>query len=73
MLHLDHSFKEGINFILSVTKVSAIDKVVVLLLPASKGVRELKWPQEVTGLLEVWSYGDDLMDKILNTNDVVTT
>ena len=73
MLHLDHSFKEGINFILSVTKVSAIDKVVVLLLPASKRVRELKWPQEVTGLLEVWSYGDDLMDKILNTNDVVTT
>lgn len=41
------------------------------LVEASVGVGELEWPEEVGGLLEVWSDGEDLVDKILNGDDAV--
>jgi hypothetical protein len=34
---------------------------------------ELEWPKEVVGLLELWSTGDDLVDKILNAVDTMLT
>jgi hypothetical protein len=36
-------------------------------------VVELEWPEEVGGLLEVWTDGVDLVDKILHTDDTVLT
>lgn len=38
---------------------------------ASEGVAQLEWPQEVAGLLEVGSHGDDLVDQILHTYNAV--
>jgi hypothetical protein len=34
-------------------------------------VTELKWPEEVVGLLEIWTNGEDLVNKILNADDTV--
>ena len=34
-------------------------------------VGELEWPEEVGGLLEVWSDGEDLVDEILHADDAV--
>ena len=39
--------------------------------PAASGVGELERPEEVRGLLEVWASGRDLVNKVLNTEDVV--
>lgn len=39
--------------------------------PAAVGVGELERPEEVGGLLEVGAGGDDLVNEILNTEDVV--
>jgi len=41
------------------------------LVEASVGVGELEWPEEVGGLLEVWSDGVDLVDQIFNGDDTV--
>lgn len=38
---------------------------------ATVGVRQLEGPQEVAGLLEVGSDGEDLVDQILNTDKAV--
>jgi hypothetical protein len=42
---------------------------VSLELKSTSWVVELEWPQEVVGLLEAWSAGDDFVDKILNAVD----
>ena len=38
---------------------------------ATSGVAELEWPQEIRGLLEVWSDSVDLVDQILHAYDPV--
>ena len=32
---------------------------------------ELEWPKEVVGFLELWSDGDDLVDKVLHAVDAM--
>lgn len=42
-----------------------------LLAEATEWRRQLEWPQEAVGLLEVLADGGDLVDQVLNTDDVV--
>ncbi len=35
------------------------------------GTLQLKWPQEVIGLLEVWTTSSDLVDQIFDADDAV--
>ena len=41
------------------------------LAPPTSGVGQLEWPEEVSSLLEVWASGDNLVNEILNTEDIV--
>ena len=57
---------------LTVTRVTALNKVQDLLLGESTGRRgQLEGPQEIAGLLEVWANGEDLMNQVFNANDAV--
>ena len=69
--HLDHFFQESVNLVLSVAIVTTINKMVVLLAPASCWGVQLEGPQEVGSLLEVGSACEDFVDQVLNANDVV--
>ena len=69
---LVHLPDEGVDVLLTVTKVTTLDVVLELAsAEATSGVGELEGPEEVGGLLEVGAGGDDLVDEILNTEDVV--
>lgn len=37
--------------------------------PTTRWVGQLEWPQEVVGLLEVWTNGVDLVDQVLHTDN----
>merc|ERR1719511_525986 len=60
-LFLNHFVEEGVDEVLPVSEVSALDKVVRLLAPPSGRGVELEGPQEVGGVLEVGPDGDDLV------------
>ena len=68
-LQLDHLPQELIDLVLPVAEVSTLDKVVGLLPPSTGGIVQLEGPQEVGGVLEVGSDGQDLVDQILHTDD----
>ena len=68
-LQLDHLSQELVDLVLPVAEVSTLDKVVGLLPPAAGGVVQLEGPQEVRGVLEVRSDGQDLVDQILHADD----
>ena len=70
---LDHAPEECVDFLLTISVVAAVYVVVVLLAPASERRVQLEGPQEVVGLLEVWSDGEDLVDQVLHTDDAVAT
>jgi hypothetical protein len=38
-------------------------------LESTKWGRELEWPKEVVGLLELWSASGDLVDEVLNASN----
>merc|ERR1719291_1266572 len=58
-----------IDLVLTAAKVTTLDEVVDLLPPpTSRGV-QLEGPQEVGGILEVGSNGQNLVDEILHTDD----
>lgn len=73
MTNLYHAPQKVVNFVLAATKVTAVNKVVVLLSPTAVWCVQLEVPQEVIGLLEMRSNGDDLVDQILHTNDAKFT
>merc|ERR1712019_312728 len=66
---LDHFLQEVVDFVLSATEVSTLDKVVGLLSPSPSWVVQLEGPQEVGSVLEVWSNSENLVDQILNTDN----
>jgi hypothetical protein len=68
---LQHALDKGVDVLLAVAVLAALDEVVELLLEAAVGGRELEGPEEVVGLLEVRADGEDLVDKILNADDAV--
>ena len=66
---LDHQLEESVDLVLPVAEVTTLNKVVGLLSPSTGGVVQLEGPQEVGGVLEVGSNGQDLVDQILHTDD----
>lgn len=72
-LRLNHTSQQNIDFVLSVTEVTALDVMVSLLAPATGWGVQFEWPQVVGGIFEVWSDSEDLMYQILNALDVSTT
>jgi hypothetical protein len=68
---LNHASEQLVDVLLTIAKVTTLRKVVGLLGPATIGMVELEWPQEVGGLLEVWANGVDLVDEVLNANNTV--
>ena len=53
--------------------VTTFDKVCCLLSVSTTSVAQFKWPQEIAGLLEMLSDGEDLVDEVLHTDDAVLT
>merc|ERR1719410_594105 len=68
---LDHLPQQLVDLLLTVTKVTTLDKVVGLLSPAAGGGVELHRPQEVGGVLEVGADGHDLVDEVLHADQAV--
>ena len=69
---LVHLPDEGVDVLLTVTKVTTLDVVLELAsAEATSGVGELEGPEEVGGLLEVGADGVDLVDEILHTDHAV--
>ena len=60
---------EVIDLVLSVAVVTALDVVVSLLAVAATGTAELEGPEEVVGVLESGTCGEDLVDEIFDTDD----
>ena len=70
--NLVHLADEGVDVLLPVTQVAALDEVLELAgTEATVGVAELEGPQEVGGLLEVGADGVDLVNQVLNADDAV--
>jgi len=70
--NLVHLFDESVDVLLSVAQVTTLDVVLEFTgTEATVGVGQLEWPQEVAGLLEVGSDGDDLVDQILHADKAI--
>ena len=70
--NLIHLSNQIIDIILPITQIASLDEM--LEFPSSEatgGTAELKRPQEVTSLLEVWSDGKDLVDEVLHAYDPI--
>lgn len=61
-----HAGNELVNKLLAVAPGATVLEGVSLLLETLLGGRELEWPEEVVGLLEVGSNGPELVDEVLN-------
>lgn len=69
---LVHLLDQSIDVLLSVTKITTLN--VMLELPGSEaagGVGQLEWPEEVAGLLEVGTNGEDFVDQVFHADDAV--
>merc|ERR1719239_1095140 len=66
---LNHLFQQLIDLVLTAAKVTTLDEVVDLLPPPTGRGVQLERPQEVGGVLEVGSNGQNLVDEILHTDD----
>ena len=65
---LDHFLDEVVDLVALHAASSALIEMYELLLSREPvaGRRQLERPQEVVNFLEVWSYGEDLVDDILD-------
>lgn len=71
---LVHLLNQVVDELLSVTSVTTLDEVEELSgSETTVRVRQLEWPQEVVGLLEVRTNSVDLVDQVLNGDDTVLT
>ena len=69
---LIHLLDQRVDLIFPVAQITALHKVLELSRPeTSCRVAQLERPQEVAGLLEVGSDGEDLVDQVLHTDDSV--
>jgi len=68
---LDHLPQQSVDLVLTTTKVTSIDEVVVLLSPSAIRRVEFEVPQKVSCLLEVGSNGVNLVNQILHANDSI--
>lgn len=71
-IYLVHLADELVDVLLTVTEVTSLNEVEELALVEATGwVRELEWPEEVGGLLEVWSDLVDLVDQVFHADNTV--
>jgi len=69
---LVHLPNELVDVGLPVSEVTALNVVLEFpYSPATSGVGELEWPEEVGRLLEIRTGGEDFVNKIFNRDDVV--
>lgn len=67
---LVHASDQFVDELLSVTSITALDEVLELpRSPSSERIAKLEWSQKVTGLLEIGTDGENLVDEILNGDD----
>ena len=66
---LVHFANKLIDLVLSVSMITAFNKVCGNLAEATPWRTELHWPQEVARFLKVLTHGVDLVDEILNADD----
>lgn len=70
----NHVLNEVVNELFSVSVgTETLGEGVSLLLESTVWGVELEWPEEVVGFLEFWSNSDDLVNKILNTVNTVSS
>jgi len=70
--NLVHLSDQGVDLVLTVTKVTTLNEMSELSgSETSSWVAKLEWPEEVGGLLEVWTNGEDLVDQILHADNAV--
>jgi len=68
--HLVHLLDQSVDVLLSVTKVTTLNKVLELASSETTSwVAELEWPQEVRCLLEVGSDSVDLVDQVFHADN----
>jgi len=69
-----HLADKGVDEFFSVTPSTVtFTESVSLLFKATEWGRELHWPEEVVGFLEVWATSDDFVDQIFNAVDTNLT
>ena len=67
---LIHLLDQRINLVLSISQITALNKMLELPRPEpTGGIAQLEGPQEVARLLEVRSHRDDLMNQIFHAHD----
>jgi hypothetical protein len=71
--YLVHVLDQSIDQIFTVSIVSTFDEMCSLLSHATEGAAELEGPKELVDFLEVGSYGVYFVDKILNTDNTLST
>ena len=72
--NLVHLLNQAVDEVLSVTCVTTLDEVDELSgLETTVRVRQLEWPQEVVGLLEVRTHSEDLVDQVLHAHNTELT
>lgn len=72
-LNLVHPSDQPVDLVLPVASVTSLHKVCGLLVHAATWRRQLEWPQEVVGGLEVLANCVDLMNEVLNADDAIFT
>jgi len=69
---LVHLLDKSVDVLLSVTKITTLNEVLELSsTETTSGVGELEWPEEVAGLLEVGTDGEDLVDQVFHADNTV--
>lgn len=67
-----HLLNQRIDLVLSVPQIPPLHKVFEFTRPeATGGAVQLKWPEEITSLLEIGADGVDFVDQILHADDTV--
>ena len=66
---LVHFANKLIDLVLSVSMITALNKVRGNLAEATPWRTELHWPQEVASLLKVLTHCEDLMDEVFNADN----
>ena len=68
-----HALNDLVDQFFTVAPHASVCEWMPLLLPASLWGVQLDWPEEVVGLLEVWSDSPDLVNKILDAANALFT
>jgi len=66
---LDHPLDQGIDFLFPISEVTTFNIMASLVSPSSTWIAELEVPQESVYSLEGWSYGENLVNDIFETDD----